>query len=233
MAYCSKCGVEVDADRIHCPLCQVPIHRYDEESGHSSLWPIAQEMTEISKRKNRFLTFLPLHVILFIAFFVILTVDLRMNGTLTWSRYSLTSLGSVILSLLGITLFAETKIVTVGWVTGTVLIMLSLLDSFNTVSSWFLTLGVPLTLITALYSELTIVGIVSLGKKYWLQISLQSILVTLYCLAIDYIISDAGGVSPLTWSLIVAVPLMVLLGFTLFFNLVLKRFVDIEKYLHR
>ncbi len=233
MAYCSRCGVEVEANRVQCPLCDTPIHCYDEETELSSLWPVQKELPKIRKRTKRILTLMPLLLFLVIAFLVVLIVDLRMTGSLGWSRYALTSLGTIFSVGIGIIIFWDIKILNLVWVTACVLMMLSLFDTFSGGTVWFTSTGVPLTLLTALYGELTLIGANFLGKKYGAQITLQSLLVTLLCFGIEYVLSTSGGTASFTWSLIVAAPLMLIFFTGVFSILVLKRYIDFDKYFHR
>lgn len=232
MAYCSKCGVEVEAQRTTCPLCGVPIHRYSEEDETSPLWPVQRELPAMKKRQKRFFLVLPLQVIFLIATLVLITVDLRMNGSLSWSRYPITVLGSLFSITLGIVLFGKSKILTLGWSTASVLVMLYLLDSFNGIT-WFSSLGVPLTLLSGVYGIITVVTAELLGRRFGAQLTVQALLVTLLCMGIDTVINHAAGTPALTWSLIVAAPLMVLFSVGILGIFVLKRFIDFEKYLHR
>lgn len=232
MAYCSRCGVEVEAHRNSCPLCDVPIHRYDEEEIHTPLWPIQKEIPIMKKRQKRFFMVLPLQVIFLIASLIVITVDLRMNGYLSWSRYPVTAITSLFLITIGVILCGNSKILTLGWITASTLAMLSVLDSFNGFT-WFPTLGFPLTLIAGLYGGVTLLASDVLGRRLGAQLTLQALLVTLLCMSIDTVISQALGTAPLTWSLIVAAPLMVLFSLGLLGIFVLKRFIDLEKYLHR
>ncbi len=234
MAYCSKCGVEVEAERETCPLCNIPIHRYEEEEAElSPLWPIQQELPEVKKRTKRFLALLPVLTILTVAFLIVLIVDARMSGTLPWSRYALTALGALFFAGTGIIILGDTQILTLAWVTATVLVMLWFFDSFNNGPTWFMPLGVPITLVTALYGKLSLIGAGLWGKRYGIQAMVQSLLVTLLCLSLDGIISSYRGTDGFTWSLIVAAPLMVLFALAALSTFVLNRFIDFEKYLHR
>jgi hypothetical protein len=233
VAYCSKCGVEVEAERKTCPLCNVPIHRYEEEAELSPLWPIQQELPPVKKRTQRLLALLPGLAILLIAFLVILIVAPRMNGSELWSRYSLTALGALFSVGTGIILLGDAKILTLTWITATVLVMLWFFDSFENGVTWFMPLGLPITLFTALYGKLSFIGFDLWRKRYGIQAMIQSLLVTLLCLSLDGFISSYRGADGLSWSLIVAAPLLVLFALAALSTFVLNRFIDWEKILHR
>lgn len=233
MAYCSKCGVEVDADRTTCPLCDVPIHRYEDEAEPSPLWPIQRELPQVKKRTQRFMALLPALIILAVGFLIVLVVASRMSGPVLWSQYSLTALGALFSIGAGIILLGDTKILTLTWFTVTVLIMLWLFDSFDTGAPWFIPLGLPITLAVALYGKLTLIGADLWGKRYGIQAMIQSLLITLLCLSLDGLISAYQGAAPFTWSLLVAAPLTGLFAFAALCTFVLARYVDLEKFLHR
>ena len=233
MAYCSKCGVEVDADRTTCPLCDVPIHRYEEETELSPLWPIQRELPQVKKRTKRFLALLPALIILAVGFLIVLAVSSRMSGPVLWSQYSLTALGALFSICTGIILLGDTKILTLTWFTATVLLMLWLFDSFDAGRPWLMPLGIPVTLAAALYGKLTLIGAELWGKRYGIQTMIQSLLITLLCLSLDGLISAYQSTAPFTWSLLVAAPLMGLFAFAALCTFVLARYIDLEKFLHR
>ncbi|MBN2163437.1 MAG: hypothetical protein JXR25_01010 [Pontiellaceae bacterium] len=232
MAYCSKCGVEVDLERATCPLCNVPIHRYEEETELSPLWPIQRELPAIKKRTKRFIALLPALIILLVAFLVILIVAPRMEGSQLWSRYALTTLGALFSVCTGIIVLGDTKIITLGWITASVLAMLWFFDGFDE-GVWFTPVGLPITLIIALYGKLSLIAAELWGKRYGIQAMVQALFITLLCLSLDGIISAYRDTGALSWSLIAAAPLMVLFAVAALCSLVLNRFIDFEKFLHR
>jgi len=235
MAYCSRCGVEVEQDRDHCPLCDTPIHRYDEDEtiALSPLWPVQKALPKMSKPRVRFFTVSPILLALFIGFLVVLTMDLRMNGTISWSRYPLATIGMSFSITLGFLIFGGKRIYNLGWITGSVLIMLYLLDSFDGSIVWFNTLGTPVTLLVALYGGLTLIARELLSNRVAIQLTLQTLWITLLCLGIDFVVSDATGNDPFTWSLIVMVPLMAIFVISMVSIFVVDRFFDLDRYLHR
>lgn len=236
MAYCSKCGVEVEAERVNCPLCDVPIHRYDsEDSGVelSPLWPVQKELPVLKGSTKRFMMFFPLQVLISIAFLIILIVDIRMNEALTWSKYPLTAVGGAFSIVLGIILFGSFRLSTLAWTTLSVLVMLYLFDFYNGAVTWFTSISVPITLLAALYGQLTIVSARLIGRLYSAQFTLQSLLLSLLCLCIDWVVSSSNGAESFTWSLIVAAPLMVLFLLGIVWQFVMKKYLDPERFLHR
>ncbi len=235
MAYCSRCGVEVERDRKQCPLCDTVIHRYDDtdEGELSPLWPVQKAFPKMSKPRVRFFTLSPVLLALLIGFLVVLTMDLRMNSEITWSKYPLATIGMSFSIALGFLLFGGKRIYNLGWGTGSVLIMLYLLDSFDGSVLWFDTIGMPSTLLVSLYVGVSLISMELLAKKKGMQLTLQTLWITLLCLGIDYVVSSATGSDAFTWSLIVMVPLISIFTISLVSILVVDRFFDLDRYFHR
>jgi len=148
MAYCSRCGVEVELSRITCPLCDTPIHHYDEFSSLSKLWP-NQRM--LPKKQILFLQaamIVPTLILLAIAFGIILVLDLRPDGILNWSGYALAAVGSVAMGFAGILLVGRNRVLSLGWITVTVLFMMHLFHEIGG-GAWFEQTAVPLTLLSS------------------------------------------------------------------------------------
>ncbi len=164
---------------------------------------------------------------------IILVVAPRVEGSLLWSRYTLTTLGALFSACTGIIILGDTRILTLGWITASVLAMLWFFDAFDGGSSWFSPVGLPITLIIALYGKLSLIGADLWGKRYGIQAMIQSLLLTLLCLSLDGIISTYRDTGIFTWSPIVAAPLMVLFAVAALSSFVLNRFVDFEKFFHR
>ncbi len=176
---------------------------------------------------------MPLLIILTVAFMIILVVAPRVEGSLLWSRYTLTTLGALFSACTGIIILGDTRILTLGWITASVLAMLWFFDAFDGGPSWFSPVGLPITLIIALYGKLSLIGADLWGKRYGIQAMIQSLLLTLLCLSLDGVISTYRDTGIFTWSPIVAAPLMVLFAVAALSSFVLNRFVDFEKFFHR
>ncbi len=235
MAYCSRCGVEVEQDREQCPLCDTPIHRYEDENETelSPLWPVQKALPRMSKPRVRFFTVSPILLALLIGFLVVLTMDLRMNSEISWSKYPLATIGMSFSITMGFLLFGEKRILNLGWMTGSVLIMLYMLDAFDGSVLWFDTIGMPITLLVSLYVGMSLIAMELLAKRKGTQLTLQTLWITILCLGIDYVVSDASGAEPFTWSLIVMVPMMTIFLISTIGIFVVDRFFDLDRYLHR
>ncbi len=95
MAYCVKCGVELDRHLTACPLCSTPVFLPEEtEDGSQKRYP-----SRVQKSRPRQVNLVPskafvylMTFILIIPMIVCLMIDFRGNGNLTWSFYPAASL---------------------------------------------------------------------------------------------------------------------------------------------
>ncbi|AGC67327.1 hypothetical protein Cst_c03030 [Thermoclostridium stercorarium subsp. stercorarium DSM 8532] len=95
MPYCVKCGVELDTKLKACPLCKTPVYMPDETDENANK-PYPER---IQKEHPRYVNLVPskafvylMTFILIIPLIVCLMIDLRKNGTITWSFYPVTSI---------------------------------------------------------------------------------------------------------------------------------------------
>lgn len=98
MAYCVKCGVELERDLTSCPLCRTPVYLPDEtEEEAQKRYP-----SRVQKTQPRHVNLVPskafvylMTFILIIPLIVCLMIDIRSKGTITWSFYPSASLSLV------------------------------------------------------------------------------------------------------------------------------------------
>lgn len=95
MPYCVKCGVELDSKLKSCPLCNTPVYLPAEED-ENSLKPYPNRM---QREHARYVNLVPskafvylMTFILIIPLIVCLMIDIRRNGTVTWSFYPVSSI---------------------------------------------------------------------------------------------------------------------------------------------
>jgi len=95
MPYCVKCGVELDNKLKSCPLCNTPVYLPEEPDGNSYK-PYPER---IQRDSTRYINLVPskafvylMTFILIIPVIVCLMIDIRRNGTISWSFYPVTSI---------------------------------------------------------------------------------------------------------------------------------------------
>ncbi len=99
MAYCVRCGVELEESLKECPLCHTPV-LLPELSDTAKTEPSARAWPDHvpAKRRHRPNLVPPKPVVLLatflllIPFLVTLFIDLKANGEVTWSFYPMSSL---------------------------------------------------------------------------------------------------------------------------------------------
>lgn len=150
MAYCPKCGVQVERDNRPCPLCDFPIPKVnDTEIDSERKFPEAANLYPIKLRKvlNRIFIFISL--LIFVAISLIFYVDYELNEAFSWSKYSNLS----VLAGWGILYFVFGYVQSYYKViTGIALILLILLfglDIFDGSLDWFMPLAFPIVIGTA------------------------------------------------------------------------------------
>lgn len=95
MAYCVKCGVELERNSTSCPLCSTPVYfPEDMDDGTQKRYP-----DRVQKQQPRHVNLVPskafvylMTFILIIPIIVCLMIDIRGNRTITWSFYPAASL---------------------------------------------------------------------------------------------------------------------------------------------
>lgn len=99
MAYCVKCGVELQEKALSCPLCQTPVLLPEtEDSGpevpDTVLYP--DRMPRAVRHRPNLVPSGPVvllvSILLLIPFLITLYTDFNANGQITWSFYPMTSL---------------------------------------------------------------------------------------------------------------------------------------------
>jgi hypothetical protein len=95
VAYCVKCGVELERDLTSCPLCNTPV--YFPEDGTEGM--LKRYPERVQKAQPKHVNLVPskafvylMTFILIIPIIVCLMIDIRSNRTITWSFYPAASL---------------------------------------------------------------------------------------------------------------------------------------------
>lgn len=95
MAYCVKCGVELDRHLTACPLCSTPVYLPEEMDVEiQKRYPERRQRTQprhINLVPSKAFVYL-MTFILIIPMIVCLMIDFRGNDTITWSFYPAASL---------------------------------------------------------------------------------------------------------------------------------------------
>jgi hypothetical protein len=95
MAYCVKCGVELDQNLTSCPLCTTPVYLPEDiEDGVQKRYP-----DRVQKSQPKHINLVPSKAFVYLMTFIFviptivcLMIDIRRYSTVTWSFYPVASL---------------------------------------------------------------------------------------------------------------------------------------------
>jgi hypothetical protein len=233
MPYCPRCGVEVDTGRESCPLCDTGIPAEVRETGTGeSRYPQVDPPAAPSGRQVRILLWSVITSLMFTAFLVCLSVNLILDGSLTWGGYAMSGIGAgwIFLSLL-IWFFRNPWVIISGFFLSSAG-LLALLDFIDGEHHWFLTLGLPLAGMSTLLILLSVTTGFILQEKRGNMAGFIFIYITIFCIGVDLLVSGFLGAVSLSWSFIVMAALLPLAILLLAYHYLFRRFVNLESYFH-
>jgi len=228
MPYCSQCGVEVDKKVEKCPLCGTEIQRIKSDKPAGIALPSFPKGTERAKVAREILSMFLLPPIL-----IVITVNLVIDKHLSWSIYPTIALGIAwIYAILPLTMRKYPIIIALGYYSSTAF-MLWAIDFFEPTGPWFWNFGLPLITIISIL----VCGVLMLSyfvKEKGMNImAFCTAAAGIFCIALDMLIAGYLKYPPIpTWSVIVAVALIPLTIFLLYYHYRLRRRIDTKRYLH-
>jgi len=216
MAYCPKCGVEVEHDTKDCPLCDFPIPDVGE-----------QDDTEVCKYPQAINTYKEDHLekknIAFFSIGIIVVSLLIILGVIylvyPWNHALIKYIIVADLSIFAIIFFSlgylKPKYNLFGVYITVLLTTFSIYLISGSQNNWFLNYAVPIA--TLLYLDILIFMLIfkhTRHRSQFIYIPSNLILsVIVFCIGLDAIISiNYLGILDLTWSLIVAVSGICIIG---------------------
>lgn len=213
MAYCVNCGVELQKGEPCCPLCGVEsVNPLEPEAERTGARPYPLHVEELNRRIDRRYTAIFLSLLLLIPLFICAFCDLMIDGQLSWSAYVLGGLGLVFVWFLLPFFFRRRRAITCVLADGLAAAGMLLIVARMTDGHWFLTLGLPLTLLTMAFAAL-MTGLCS-SRLRWsplVRAGLGAIGMGLYTVLIEYAIMLHNGALQLPrWSAYSFFPCLVL-----------------------
>jgi hypothetical protein len=231
VTYCSRCGVEVGERVDTCPLCEAPIQRLEAPEAPPARYP---EMPPAPNRPLRYAVWVLATAILLSVALSSLTLDVLLNGRITWSGYPLTGAGVAwVLITLIVTLARRPVFVIVGQAAATAG-FLFVIDAFDGSIDWFTPLALP---VVAVVTGATLLVWLVARRSRKRTPSLIAATVLLACgagsLALDLLVSGYRGDTSLTWSLVVLGAVGPPMLFLLYYHARLGRSANLRRILHR
>lgn len=217
MSYCVNCGVELDKSEKNCPLCGVEVLNPRQPYNDRATRPYPKRLDPINERINRRFTAEVLSICLAFPAVFCLMVNIIIDGRTTWSLYAAGALAMVWVLVVPYFLFLKPTIIKV-FLPGTlaVLLYLLLIDSLQTGSSWFLSLAMPLTLLSCGLILINLL-LISSGAVYGFAIpAVILISAGLQTIGIELIVElYLFGQVQFGWSLFVLIPAVAIAAFFL------------------
>ncbi|MEG0075138.1 MAG: hypothetical protein RR310_04030 [Eubacterium sp.] len=208
MAYCPKCGVEVDNNVKNCPLCDFPIPDIGEKKVVEKRYPLAVNTYPEDHLEKKNKIFYSLEIIAAAVFFMTLVlcfifpIDMRLIFVIMISDIA------IVFYLLFCFNYLPPWVNILGSYGTTLFISYGIYKIIGGSGNWFTNYVLPIT--TLLFIDLAIFGFIFLKNRHRNQfIYVPTFIISftiILTLGIDAIVTwDIYGVLHLSWSLIVAV----------------------------
>lgn len=238
MPYCPRCGVEADASVRTCPLCFTPIPELEGMGRGEPAWPhhpVAGDPSKVfaTSSELRSRAFLIIAGVLLTAAVAVLAADLVLVGSLTWSRWPLTSLSAALALTAAVFTWHRSP---PRWSAAWFLVLATLLTAFdlcdNARLNWAPTLGLPILTATGALIAVSVLVLRRSRRVGYNLFGLIPGLVAAELIAIDALVTLWTGGSGLTWSVVTTLVLgpMALLFF--FLHYAVRRTPDLRRIFH-
>ncbi len=231
MPYCFKCGVEVNNGVKNCPLCKMDLPILEDEVIVEPRYPSQENVFREIKKKRRNIFFAIYSMGMLSIVFNLVLIDKRSHDVWSWSQYTTIYLLGSIGYLYAILQYSKNLKVNFGIIGITTIIVLYLNDIFNGKLEWFLSLGLPIALIST-YVLYCLFKIFSREKllpyKVMETITVTAVFLVILELIIDMYLFDNISLS---WSIQAALCFLPLMTILIFMP---RRFYEkIDKYIER
>ena len=232
MPYCSQCGVEVDKSVDYCPLCGLPIQKFDHSPGEERAYPERFRFDTISARQKRLIVWIVLTSLHTASFLVVLSVNLIITGRITWASYAMAGIGVSWMYWTLIIFFIKRFVVVI---IGNFLVstgFLVLIDVFDGSMDWFLALGLPTAAMVAGTTMLIALASRLLRNRPALLWSFVFFLAGVFCIGLDLLISGYRSTVHLSWSFIIMGSLYPLSLMLVIYHVFIRKRIDLERIFH-
>lgn len=223
MPYCSRCGVEVELDKTHCPLCNSLIEESDENSIEKmKKYPEEDQIPAPEKirteKQTRIRRWEILSVTLLIPLLITLFTDLIVNKSVSWSLYPISSLILVwIIISIPLLLPKKLAIILIGETFPYFLYLLVIDFIDNGQINWYTRLGLPIISVIVTTVLAIIIGIIFVKNKGVNVAAFILFGIGIICLGIDFIVTSyIENKFTVNWSLYVLATTVVIGGFLLY-----------------
>lgn len=208
MPYCSLCGVEVDDSAVKCPLCRAPIQQFPDAEHPDRRYPETASPVPHGISRSLIDRLRLARVITSFGFlipvFILVSIDLFLNRTLTWSQFAGGSLLLLWIWTLSVLFFPRNPWI-ITWISaGVVFLFLLFLDGSDRKLSWSLFPGGPISAAAGVVATVSIV-LTKISRRKGINIAgiiILAVCVLAVCvdMVVRYFLIGRWG---LGWSLVV------------------------------
>lgn len=231
MIICVNCGVGIDDSLSACPLCGKDPSVVGTQETTSYNYP--SEIIQLHRREVRRSFWELSGIITFSAVAVCTLVDLIIQKGLSWSLIAdVFILGSWLTLTLFLFAYRRPLVIIPGLIL-TVLAALFAIDSIVPAESWFVSVGVPMTLAAAASAVIIILLYRAANLKGLNIVAIAFVVLSGFCILTELILDTyLNNLVNLRWSLIAAISIIPVSLILLFFHYRLKKGNFLDRYLH-
>ena len=229
MAYCWKCGIELEASKNRCAICHVDIPIEIEKSDSFYPRPVTPKLLDQKQKRNLFWRIASLF--LASCFIFALSITLTLDD-IFWGPYLMSS--TVLLWLL-LTLIIYVFKKQILFIPAMAIVFTGYLvtqDLLDGKMDWFLTLGLPIVGIFTVYLGINSFAHFKLKLRLVTELALNAIYLTIISIGLELLISSYLGETKMLWSFIIMAVLLPLSIFLFYIAFSLSKRVDLGKIFH-
>ena len=200
MAYCVKCGVELEPGAKKCPLCDTPVVLpFEQTSTFDKPYPVYVQKPKFKIEKSTSMIIVGL--IFLVPLLITVISDLTINKAFTWSLFVISSLLAFYVIITSMVMLGKRPVLSI-LVIGLDIEAFLMFINYMTHGTWFLPFALPLVAIIVAFSIVLTV----LFRKHIVTvptlIAVTMLFIGILCIAIEVLLKLALG-SPvvLLWSL--------------------------------
>ena len=200
MAYCVKCGVELEPGAKKCPLCNTPVVLpFEQTETFDTPYPVYQQKPKLKIGKGTAMVVVGL--VLLLPLLITLISNLTINHELTWSLYVISSLLTFYVMVASIVMLKEKPVLAIV-VIGLDIEAFLMFINYMTHGQWFLTFALPLVAIVTVFA----IVIAILCRKHLIKVptlvSVSMLFSGVLCIVIEILLCVlAKETIVLMWSL--------------------------------
>ena len=150
MAYCVKCGVELEPRAKKCPLCNTPVVLpFEQTETFDTPYPVYKQKPKLKIGKGT--AMIVVGLVLLLPLLITVISNLTINHAMTWSQYVISSLLTFYVVIASIVMLKEKPVLAII-VIGLDIEAFLMFINYMTHGQWFLTFALPLVAIVTIFS---------------------------------------------------------------------------------